>query len=72
MTSQNAYDRYNDRYNNEAYLAAVVSMTLAEAIELQDTAIMLCEFPGSKLGTMVTERAALTNDVITTFLALFV
>ena len=72
MISRDAYDRYNARYNNEAYLAAVDGMTLAEANELQDTALMLCEFPGSKLGTMVTERAALTNDAITTFLALFV
>ena len=72
MISQTAYDRYNDRYNNDAYLAATVDMTVAEAIELQDAAIMLCEVPGSKLGTMVTERAALTNDAITTFLALFV
>lgn len=72
MTSQTAYDRYNARYDNAAYLAATDGMTLDEAIALQDTALRLCEVPGSILGTLVIERAATTDDTITAFLALFV
>lgn len=69
MTSQAAYDRYNERYNNAAYLAATDGMTNDEAIALQDTAVTLCEHPHSILAQWVRDNA--TGDSITEFLALF-
>ncbi len=70
MTSQPAYDRYNARYNNAAYLAATSGMTNEDAISLQDTALRLCEWPDSPMAEWI--KAQENDDTITTFLALFV
>ena len=70
MTSQTAYDRYSNRYNNDVYLAATRGMTNDEAVALQDTALMLCEHPTSRLANWVRDNAS--GDDITAFLALFV
>ena len=70
MTSQPAYDRYNARYDNAAYLAATEGMTIENAIALQDTALMLCEYPASYLANWVRDNA--TDNPYTAFLALFV
>ena len=74
MTTQTAYDRYNARYNNAAYLAATSGMTNEDAIDLQDMALTLCENPFSQLARWIATTDADLNgeDTITAFLALFV
>lgn len=72
MPTQAAYDRYNDRYDNGTYLAAVDGgLTIDEAVSMQDTALMLCENPYSVLAQWVRDNAK-SADPYTTFLALFV
>lgn len=73
MTSQTAYDRYNARYDNDAYLAATNGVPLHHAIAIQDAALDLCEYPHSILAVLVAhDFAEDATNAKAAFLALFI